>query len=103
MMYKPEAHSAPSEQERVASEYWLLIEEANELSATLTTAMLRATFNSEDLDREHAISLKCALMTTLTAKASLHMLLSGHDESRKMSFDTACQIVSITDQLQDGG
>lgn len=83
--------------------YWALLEEVIETEGTLSSAVLRVTVNTSPLDREHEISLKCSLMTALCAKIVLHHLLPSHTESRKMSLDTGCQVVTIMEQLGDSG
>ena len=83
--------------------YWALLEEVTETEGALSSAVLRMTVNSSPLDREHEISLKCSLMTALCAKTALHLLLPSHVESLKMSLDTGCQIITITEQIGDDG
>lgn len=87
----------------MAKDYWALLDEVTELDGALSSAVLRVSVGGDPLERQHVIALKCSLATAKAAKAALHLLLPAHGESRKMAIDTACQVVTISEQLEDSG
>lgn len=94
------ANAAADDGDRdMISEYWKLMKDASDLTATMKVAALRATFSANDT--YYRVSLKCTLIKSLTAQAMLHWLQHDHHDSRRLAAESVCEIISITEMLTD--
>lgn len=80
--------------------YWSLLQDVSELSATLKLALARATHSTVE-GACYLSTIKCNFIKSLTAQAMLHRLLATNSESRRMSAESALEVVSVAESLTE--